>query len=387
MRALTASIALCLAACATSTTSGKTEAGGKGAAAAQAEKLAVVNNIKFDVAACTAKPLDTPLNETLLTAALLSGRPAYSECLLDPKSRANAPDTQLEVKASATDAEVKFDVSGTNLDPSGKACIEKALTAMGLKPLVKGAKPIEMKIPYAFSAAQGVKWGVNDPSDIAGQVRIAQAQWCDCFAALGTTAPPNLQAGLHLFPDKPLEVAMAAKDADQPLANCLAEKLKALNPKATRELTVPYLFLLLNSKAKEETADAVPTLQFHQLDAIGQGQEVEVAMSVGNIELATTDFAASAGKYNAKPSSALMKDLREKCALILTRDEALKTALEGLKGTYERTQKVVASLKPSDPVWAQIETSVGERLKATTGQLGPAVEQKKNHSATCAKLK
>lgn len=386
MRALTASIALCLAACATSTTAAKTQ-GGATAAAAAPEKLAVVNNIKFDLATCTAKPLDTVLNETLLTAALLSRRPAYAECLLDPKARGATADTQIAVKASATDAEVKFDVSGPNLEPAGKACIEKALAAMQLKPLVKGAKPIEMSIPFAFSAAQGVKWGVNDPSDIAGQVRIAQAGWCDCFAPVGAAAPPNLQAGLHLYPDKPLEVAMAAKDADQPLATCLAEKIKTLNPKATRELTVPYLFLLLNSKAAQETADAVPTLQFHQLDAIGQGQEVEVAMSVGNIELATADFEGTARRYNAKPSSPLMKELREKCGIILTRDEALKTSLEGLKSTYERTQKVVASLKPTDPVWAQIETSVGERLKATSTQLGPAVDQKKNHSATCAKLK
>jgi len=351
------------------------------------EKMAVVNNIKFDLSSCTLKPVETTLNETIVTAALLSARPAYSECLIEPNNRGPAADTQLAIKATANDTEVKYDVSSTNLAPTGKACIEKKLATLGLKPVAKGAKPIEITVPYAFSTVQGVKWGTNVASDMVGAIRVAQAQWCDCFASLANNPPPGLQAALRAQPEKPLEVVMKAPAGD-PVAACLESKIKTVAmPKVDREVTVNYQFLLINGLAAQETADAVPTLQFHQLDAIGQGREVDVAQSVGAIELAWAEYQDAARRYNAKPGSGLMKELREKCATLLARDETLRGSLDALKTTYERTQTVVAGLKPNDPIWAQIDTSVGERLAATTKELNNSVEQKKVHNATCQKLK
>ena len=351
------------------------------------EKMAVVNNIKFDLSSCSVKPIETTLNETIVTAALLSARPAYSECLIDPNNRGPAADTQINIKATANETEVKFDVASPNLAPGGKACIEKALASLGLKPLAKGVKPIEITIPYAFSAIQGVRFGTNMASDLVGAIRVAQGKWCDCFASLANSPPPGLQAALRAQPEKPLEVVMKAPAGD-PIAACLESKIKTVAlPKIDREVTVNYQFLLINGLAAQETAEAVPTLQFHQLDAIGQGREVDVAMSVGAIELAWSEYQDGARRYNAKPGSGLMKELREKCATLLVRDETLRGSLEALKTTYERTQTVVAGLKPSDPIWAQIDASVGDRLAATTKELNNSIEQKKAHNATCQKLK
>ncbi len=386
MRTLTVAIVVCLSACATTST-GSAAAEGKKSKEPVVEKMAVVNNIKFDLSSCSVKPVTSPLNETIVTAALLSARPAYGECLVDPKSRGPEADTQVTIKATVNETEAKFDVGSTNLAPAGKACIEKALASLGLKALAKGAKPIEMTIPYMYSAVQGVKWGSNVASDIVGAVRVAQGGWCDCFASLANTPPPGFQAALRAQPEKPLEVVMKAPAGDA-VAACLETKIKALTmPKVDREVTVNYQFLLINGLAAQETAEAVPTLQFHQLDAIGQGREVDVAMSVGAIELAWGEYQDAARRYNAKPGSGLMKELREKCATLLVRDESLRGSLDALKTTYERTQTVVASLKPSDPVWADIEARVGERLAATTKELGNTVEQKKAHNATCQKLK
>lgn len=377
-------MALCLAACAT--TSGTKAEGQTGEPVV--EKMVVVNNIKFDVAACNLKPVQTALNETIVTAALLSARPAYGECLVDPRQRGSAADTQLTIKATINDSETKFEVNGENLAPTGKACIEKALAALALKPLAKGAKAIEVTMPYAYSAAQGVKWGTNMASDLVGAVRVAQADWCDCYGSLATTPPPGIQAALHASAEKPLQIEMKAAAADQPLASCLEAKLKALTvPKVDRDVTVNYQFLLINGLASQETADAVPTLQFHQLDAIGLGREVDVAMSVGGVELAMADYQETARRYNAKPAATLMKELREKCALLVTRDDGLHGSLDALKQTYERTQKIIEPLKPSDPVWGQIETSVSQRLAATSKELAGTLEQKKSHQAICQKLK
>ncbi len=386
MRILIASIALCLTAgCAS--TSGATQTTSGKPAEPVVEKMAVVNNSKFDLASCGLKPIESAVNDTILTAAMLLARPAFGECLMDPKSRGAEADTQVMIKATASDTEVKFDVSSPNLQPSGKACIEKVLTSLALKPLPKGAKPVEAARPFAFSSAQGVKFGVNEASDVVGHIRVAQAGWCDCFASLGNTPPPTILAALRVTADKPVEVMMKAKEADQPVASCLESKIKALAPKTEREITVTHQFLLINGLAAQETADVVPTLQFHQLDAIAQGGEVNVAMNAGKIDLAWADYQDSARRYNAKPGTALMKELRDRCATLLVGDEGLRGSLDSLKTTYERTQKVIATLKPTDPVWSQIETSVNDTLTNTAKQLAASVEQKKAHAAICQKLK
>lgn len=384
MRKLLIATLLVVTACASTSSGDGVKAGEKAAAP---EKMPVVNLINFDVGTCTTKPVEGSLNETLVMAALLGARPSFSECLVDPKSRGKDAETQVTVKVNVSEAEAKFDVAGANLMPEGKACIEKTLGALGFKPLAKGQKAVEVSLPYVFQSTQGVRWGVNEPSDVAGQIRLAQSTWCDCFAAVGAKAPPNVKAALQLQAGQPAAVTMDAKEPDQALASCLEPKLKAMTPKITRQLSMTYLFLLTNSGSGAENEAADPATQFQQLAVIGTAGEVQVARDVGAVELAAAEYGQAGQRYNAKPSGPAMKDVRERCAALVSKDEALKNSLEALKAAYERTKKVIGGLKATDAAWAQIEPGVTDRLAQTEKQIGPAAEQKKAHSAACQKLK
>lgn len=386
MRKLLIAVVLVVTACASSSSGDAVKADAKAAAAAP-EKMSITNLLNFDVGTCSLNPVEGSLNETLVMAALLGARPSFGECLIDPKSRGQEAETQVTVKANLNEGEAKFDVAGTNLMPEGKACIEKTLGALGFKPLSKGQKAIEVSVPYVFQGTQGVRWGVNEPSDVAGQIRIAQASWCNCFATVGAKAPPNLKAALQLQPGQPLAITIDAKEPDQALAACLEPKLKAMTPKVTRQLTMTYPFLLTNSGSGTENEAADPATQFQQLAVIGTAGEVQVARDVGAVELAALEYSQAGQRYNAKPSGPAMKDVRERCAALVSKDEELKNSLEALKATYERTKQVISGLKATDAAWAQIEPGVIGRLTQTEKQIGPAAEQKKAHSAACQKLK
>jgi hypothetical protein len=114
---------------------------------------------------------------------------------------------------------------------------------------------------------------------------------------------------------------------------------------------------------------------------------VGVALNVGGREIAGAEFDAAVRRYNAKTSAAGRKELIEKCNAILNVDERIRSSLEGLKGTYERTLKVIETLKPTSPSWEQVGTGVTSRLAAAAKDAAGAVEQKKVDAATCLKVK
>jgi hypothetical protein len=377
--------ALALAGCATTKAA---EPAAKKSAEPVMEKMAVVNNSPFDLAACGPRELSlTGVTDVGLTGVLLAARPMVQECLVNPAHRGSASDTQGKVKTTVSEEGTKHEVTATNLTPEGQACIEKALAKVTLPRLEKGQKAVSAEIPFSHGAnSPQVRFGVNYASDLVGTVRLAQSTWCDCYQAVGTTPPPGVKAMLHAAPEKAVEVQVEGQGDGVALASCIEGKLKALTfPAATAEVQVPYTFLLLNSYAATESADAQPNLQFAQLDAIRGQRAADVAVKVGNRTTAALAYDEVVKRYKAKPQPVLIKELKEKCAVLLAGDDAWTASLKSLLEVDQRTQKVVEGLAAKDAAWAPVGQNLVQRVAETNGEFPKVEAQRKGDEAACPK--
>jgi hypothetical protein len=332
------------------------------------EQQRVVNLVPFDVASCfPQKPaLPTPPNAESVAAALRTARPSVLECLVDPSTHGPWRDTAITLNGHT--------VTGGNLQESGKACIEKVIAALGL-PESAPESPVEI-----HSSLPGVKLGINTASDIAGAIRIAQGQWCDCYQG----APPaTLTLNVKVKPGAAPEVKTDAAGA---LATCLSDKVKALPLKAPTETQVPYLFLFMDSRGDAEIGGAPPELQFQQLDAIRSRKSAESALAVGVRIAAVSAYDALVAKYNAakKPLS-MVKEIKARCGDLVKADDALVAALEAQGKLDQHTADLAASFAAKNAEWKNAQDAASSQAQATTAEVGKVKAARDADAKVCPK--
>lgn len=377
----------------------------------QVDKM-TVQQVMFDVAACGPRDFVLPAaaNKEALLSSFLMGRPMFNECFVAPKSRGAAPETQAKVTITVSDAEVKYDLAGTNVTPEGKACLEAALKKLPLKPQPKGAAAVTQEMPpLSFGATSpAVNLGINIASDIVGAIRVEQPAWCDCYRELGANAAPTILAALKLNPEpaadekkkkddkkaealKPLELQMKAPadPAAAKLSSCLEEKIKTVAlPKPATTVQVTYAFLLLNSYANGVAPDADPALQFQQLEAIRGQRVADVVLTVAHKTSAAGDYDAIIGTYRKSKDFRLLKEMKDKCAAVLAADDKWIGALTALQDTDKRILTMVQGLKAKDAAsWSPVEAALDQRIAETQAELPRAAQVKKADGDACPKVK
>ena len=282
------------------------------------EKISLSNLSTFDLAACGPRALKLPaVTPETVVGTLLMGRPLLQECLVDARARGAEELTQATVKVTVSDSGVATTIDGANVTEQGKACLVKAVGALGLPALGKGEKAVEgaVGLVHVASTSPAVKMGINAASDIVGTVRLAQASMCECYAALHHEAPPSFKAQLKFSATEPVSVTWegAEEGAAKALAACLEPRVKALPfAKAAGPLSVPYPFRLIDSYAPSENAAAEPALQFAQLDAMRAQRSADVALLIGGRFVAGSAYDAVVAKYKARPAPALIPELKTK---------------------------------------------------------------------------
>ncbi len=364
--ALAAVAALAVAACATQKSAGKAEP--------VMEKQRISNITYFDVASCAAPAPALPekLNKEAVFGAALFARPAA--------------ESTAKVKITVDDAGAHYEVTGTNLTPEGTQCIQAAMAKLPFKPLEKGAAPVVNEVPFLHGGnSPAVKMGVNTGSDVAGKIRLAEPQWCDCWSAL-TQPPPSLTATVKLGPGKPGEFSFGAATGEaQTLAQCLTGKLQALKLESATELTLTYPVMLVNSLSSGESADAQPELQFIQLDSIRAQRAADVALKVGSRINAVSTYDALVQKYKAKPNNALVKELKDKCGALVKSDQAWIDALKSQHELEQHTAEVATAFKAKDATWADAEAAAQKTAEGTKAELAKAEGVKTADVGVCPK--
>jgi hypothetical protein len=360
------------------------EGGGDGALGS---KQKLVNLVSFDLAVCS-PPVETIADArdgAVVTGVLLSARPAVVECLVGPSSRGAALETKVVVDVSIDASAVRISASGDNLTASGKACIEGAVAQAPWKPLPKGSRSVSGSITVQHGPTSPlVRFGVNEASDVAGKVRLALKDFCDCFKDVGTQAPPELEAKLTV---KKGRVAAASFDHNEgKLAACMLPKLQAMDFLASaQELVVPIPLLLLNSLASTENAQASPETQFSQLDAIRGRRASRLAMSVGARNIAVVAYDAQVAQYKKKAGSVPLKQLKDSCGALVKADEALIDATQKQVEVDERTLALASRLSGTDKNWAQAARAAQTQVDNSKADLVKAQAAKAADAAVCPK--
>ena len=381
MRPLALVAVLALAACATQ----KTATGGEPVV----EKQKLSNITYFDVASCAAPAPALPekLNKESVFGAALFARPHVLECFTDPKNRGPAAETTANVKITIDDTGAHYEVTGNNLTPGGTDCVKAAMEKLPFKPLEKGAAAVTNEVPFVHGTnAPAVKLGLNSSSDIAGNLRLAAPQWCECWSAL-KDPPPSLVATVTQPSNQQPNFTFAASTGEGPaLATCLTGKMKELKfPTFNTDLTITYPVLLINSLAPAESPDARSELQFIQLDAMRAAKAADVALRVSLRMNAVGVYDALVAKFNKTKDTKLVKDLKDKCAAMVKSDQAWIDALKAQHELEAHTAQVANGLKAKDPQWADAEAASQKTADSTAAEITKADGVKLADEKVCPK--
>jgi hypothetical protein len=371
---------------------------GEAAAAAAAtvqERMRITNQPVFDVAVCHQRQLELPQppNQGILVGAIVSTRSQVMECLVDPKNRGPAPTTRVAIKTSVTDQAATHTITGENLTPEGQACAQNVVnTAVPVQPLAKGGAPVEAEASFIheLNNSPAVSFGVNEGSDFSGQVRLAQPQWCDCYAGYATQAPPMLTAKLTLKKASPTPADIAFEpsgntEGDQ-LAACLKEKIMAMPVKVSSdELSFPHRFVHFHAQASEPAANLPPELRFYQLELVRGQRAADAAIAFGKRANAAEAYDAIVARYQKTKDWKLGPELKEKCATLVKAADSWVSAIEAQQTAEQATVTLVQELKAKDEGWAAVEAKSQEALTATQKDLETAKQRRQADEGACPK--
>lgn len=373
---------LAFAGCTTTTTSSSSAGTSTAPKSNEPQKLAITNVIPFDIAACGPRELTlTPLTAEVLTGAMLSLNPAMQECFVNLTARDGQP-IDLKAKLTVSETGAAVELTGSGATAQGKACIEAVYKKLTLAALPAGSKPISAEIPLG-AGPQMVRLGDNAANDVAGNLRLAQPSFCECYAKLGTKAPPSLKAEIEVSAEGASKVTFPAQDE---LTGCLTAKMQAV-PQAKTQTKLGWPLLLKNSYATEVDASAPAALRFQQLDGMRGQRTADVLMAAGQRVSAALAFDDLAQKYKKKPAKGMLDELKLKCEAVVAGDDKQLAAVKGLVAVLQDSQKLVGEEKAKDPQWAAVEGQLAQQLTTSTAEAVRVEEQKKNDLNACPKTK
>ncbi|MBI3181238.1 MAG: hypothetical protein HYZ28_03745 [Myxococcales bacterium] len=350
----------------------------------------ISNLSTFDLASCTPAKIELPgpANQAALVGGLLAVRPHALECLVDPSHRGPATDTSVSMEISVSSAGVERKALGPNLSEEGRRCIEGALRQVAAPPLGEGSATVAGKVEVRHSlSSPRVDFGINEISDLAGRVRLAQASWCECYSPWAGRAPPSVRVKLKLAKGKPVQAEPEPPPVEaSALASCLEAKLEALPlAPAADEITLTYPFLFVSSETPEAAPGAVPDLAFAQLEASRARRASATALRLGARVNAVAAYDSLVKQYKARPSSTSVRELKERCAELGKANSEWIAALAAQLDADKRTQALTAELKEKDPGWSEVEMAARESVKASEADLAEAERVKGADQSVCPK--
>jgi hypothetical protein len=341
------------------------------------------------------------LNGEALTGLLVTARPLVLECLVDPRHRGAKDGTRVAIKSTVSGGKIEHAVSGDNMTPDGERCVRAALD--GYLSVVPGwasklsavSEPVtaEVQVRHTEGVAPTVKLGVNEASDVAGTVRLAQGSACGCYApwksASGAGPQPRaLKATIKVVRGAAPQASFVAVSdpAAQEVAACLQEKIGGLKVQTkSNEVDVPYAFYFIHSNVFTPLAGAPPDLQFQQADALRNRVAAESVIALGGRTNAAQAYDALVKKFKAAPQSVPLADLQQSCAALLAADDQWGQALSRQLEIDKRTLSIVQELKASDPSWGEAATAAQRTVGATEQDIATAKQMRASDAESCPK--
>lgn len=377
--------------------------------APKAEQQRITNISYSDLAVCFPKPPALPekLNREILVGLLVASRPQVMECLVDPRNRGGEKTTVVTLQSSVSAGGADTKVGGQNLTPDGEKCIRESIgrwfaAVPNLQGKVAAGEPpvtAEAQFQHTQGSSPSVQLGINEGSDIAGTVRLAQTSWCDCYAGWKDAAPRPLKSKIKLVKPAgapegaaqsvaPASVSFdpAGDPAADKAAACIQQKVSSMRFNATSdELTLPYTFLFVHSAHEEQIAAAPTDIQFIQLEAIRTQRSAAAAIAVGARINAAVIYDGLVKKYQANPDAVTVDELKAKCDALLKTDDGWAAAVERQLEMDEKTLALVRELKAKDPQWGRAEEAAQSTVDATKKDLETVKKTRTDDAGICPK--
>jgi hypothetical protein len=361
------------------------------------ERQQIANITYFDLVNCNppAHEVSSPLTPEALLGLLVAARPQVLECLADPKARGKARNIKFSVDTTATESGWEHRITHTDLTPEGEQCIKRTLDKL----LDGWAKSVErpkgtpvtahLEVEHVGGITPTVSFGANEASDLAGKIRLAEKDWCDCLEPWKDKAPYQLQAKITISqgnPNPDITFSPSTAPEAQTIQTCLREKLIGLHlTTASNQLTLPYPFIFVNSAITEDLPDAPPDLKFTQLEGVRSQVAADSAIKLGNRLVTWNTYDAAVKQYKAKPQYSLVRSLKEKCAALVKADEEWVKALERRADVEQKTADLAISLKAQNPQWAEVEAAARKAAQTIKNDVETATKAKAADSASCPK--
>lgn len=362
------------------------------------------NFTPFDLYNCNPRKLTlpNPVNAAALTALWASAQPQVSECLVNPKSRGKATQTNVDVKFEVTDSAVNLTVTGNNLTPAGSKCIHDALMKdADIPTLPQGQAPVTaaMKIVHEVGKSPSVILGENDASDVAGMIRLAEPSMCECFAPWAKQPPEALRAHISFNPPanadsdsktvtlKPTVTFEPTQDpAAQKVASCMQSKIAAIPFHVTTPgLSMAYPVTLINSGIDAGLVDVAPRVRFLQLDGIRGQKAANAAMAVAKRSNAVHTYDAAVRAYQKNHKAVSFDELKTKCDAMVQADKDWKTEIQAQVDVDNRTVELATQLAAQDPKWKSVVPAAQQQLKMDQAQLAKIDPRITKDQAVCPK--
>jgi hypothetical protein len=371
-------------------------------AADNAQKIG--NFVPFDLAVCfeQAATVEQPVTDVTLQALWILARPLVRECLVDSRLFAKSP--AFKITLSVTDSGFTRTIVSDGLSAAGKKCIDDAVgrVAPPISPLPAGSKPVTFsdQVPD-WPANEQVHFGTNEFSDVAGTLRLAMPSLCSCFEPFKTgpdPAPINLKVRLTPAPEKfketdggvPKKVeVMVADGPPAQVKSCLTDKLSTLSYppfKSDNQVTVPYVFDLLNALATSTDVTGLPdATKYAQLEVMGVPRGGHSQLELARLNAASTQYNGLVTTYQAltktdpKKAKGMLKDLVTSCKQLVSEHDAYVAALESETQLRQDQLNILNALKAKDPAWSDIQAN---SQKLTTESEGLVTKAKNARAAT-----
>jgi hypothetical protein len=385
------------------------------ASAGAADKPEVLGNVvPFDLAVCFLQPatIQQPVSAVTLNGLWILAGPLIRECMTDTRQYLPGKSPAFKITLTVTENGFSRTVDSEGLSPAGKKCIDDAVgkVAPSISPLPPGSKPVVFSEQVAeWPAAEQVRFGINNFSDVAATVRLAMPSMCSCFAPFKDGPDPKpiglkvqLTGDPEKFRDKdgnvpkPKEITVGEGPA-VPMKACIIEKLTPLSyppGKSDVQVVVPYEFRFLNAVATSTDVSALPDMaKFTQLDTMEAPRLAAAQLEQARLDATGAHYNALVKQYQdlaktePKKAKGMLKELVSGCKQLVAEHDVYIGVLEYESKLRQEQLTLTSALKAKDAAWAGAETAVKKAAADSEALVAKARQNRVNDEKICPKVR
>ena len=290
----------------------------------------------FDIATCSVRVTEVPLNEDGVRGGIMSSMPAFRECLLRSGTRLDEPfDAQIQA-AILPNRSVRYGLMSSGISERGQTCVLaiarrlKVRDARATDGTDLGVDPNPNELTVSIS---DVPPPLPEDDDLVTRsaviLRSGQTLLCPCYRAIGTADSPVWALEVTMQPDRAPEYRVLSPS--KPFATCVEQTLKGFQLPPGRG-TFMYRPPVWDSRRRDANPRATIEEQVAQWSIIFERRFAEVTIAAGERVERLMDYARAPNVRTRGPVASL-----NSCKALLAADDNYLFALQEANAVGEKS--------------------------------------------------